>query len=429
MDAMANKLTPFADRIGKNKYIGAITNGLASSLSIIMIGAIASLLQGIPVAGYTGFLKSSGLYDILSIVNAFTLNMIAVYAVFFVAYRLAVTLEVDGVMAGSLALLAFFILTPLGSTKDKTGVISYIPFDWLGSQGLIMALIVGILVAKFYAFIVHRNIVIKMPEGVPAAVSNSFVALIPGFMIAIIALVVSAAFKMTPFGSFPKCIYAFLQQPLQGLGSSFWTSLFISFLIDFLWLFGIHGAMVVMPISMAMMMPLDLQNIAAYSAGKQVPNILCSAFGMVYGALGGAGCTLGLVIIMTFFAKSKRYKTLGKLALLPGLCTINEPVIFGMPVIFNPILALPFLIVPLVNTSIAYFLTWIGMVPRCNGVSISMGVPPIVSGLLEGSWIISVLQVLLIILDALIYLPFFKILDKKSIAEEATDSQKETVSE
>lgn len=179
-----------------------------------------------------------------------------------------------------------------------------------------------------------------------------------------------------------------------------------------------HGSLVVGSILTAVYLPMDLQNLAAYSAGKAMPHILGYQFYCTFAGIGGAGGTLGLVFLMVFLAKSKRLKTLGKLAIVPGCFTINEPVVFGLPMMFNPIMAIPFICVPLIQMTLAYVSIAIGLVPRLAGVQVPFGMPILVNGLMQGSWRIPVLQFVLIVLSAVIYYPFFKKLDNKSLEEE-----------
>lgn len=154
-------------------------------------------------------------------------------------------------------------------------------------------------------------------------------------------LIVKAIFNVTPWGSVHAVIYTFLQTPLQNLGGSIWALLLAMFVVHLLWLFGIHGMLVVLSVMMPIWISLDLQNLEAYQAGEPLPNIVGLAFVMVYILLGGSGATLGLNLLMLFRAKSQRFKTLGKLAIPAGICGINEPILFGTPIILNPIMAIP----------------------------------------------------------------------------------------
>lgn len=159
---------------------------------------------------------------------------------------------------------------------------------------------------------------------------------------------------------------------------------------------------------------MDVENLVAFGqgvAGSDLPNILGKAFYNIFSGIGGAGGTLGLCILLTFVAKSKQLRTLGRLALIPSFFTINEPLIFGVPLILNPVMIIPFMTVPLVQTIVAYLAITSGLVPRLAGVQAPFGIPVFINGFMQGSWKISVLQLVLIVISVLIYYPFFKKLD------------------
>jgi len=382
-----------------------------------MIGAISTLVSSLPITAYQNFITKTGLKPILALPTSFTTNILAILAVFFIAYRLSEVFEKDGATAGLIALICFFILTPLGQLKSGDSVSSVITFDWLGAKGLFVAIIVGLLAGRIYVFIVDKRWTIKMPDGVPPTIGKSFAGLIPGFIIVVIFLVINEIFKATSFGSMHQFIYTFVQTPLEGLGGSLLASIIAMFASHFLWVFGIHGMMVVFSVMMPIWLSLDMANLSAYQAGLPLPNVL-GGYGMLeYVTIGGSGATLGLNILM-LRAKSKRYRMLGRLAIPAGICCINEPIIFGTPVVLNPTLVIPFISAPLANLLIAYGLTYIGIVARPMGTQLPLGVPPVIQGFLQGDWTIAALQFVLIFVDLLIYYPFFKILDNAAAAEE-----------
>jgi PTS system cellobiose-specific IIC component len=209
-----------------------------------------------------------------------------------------------------------------------------------------------------------------------------------------------------------------LQVPLQGLGGTLGALVIFMLVAHLLWVFGIHGMMVTLSLMLPIYIPLDNANLVAYGTGQPLPNIIGFAFVIVYILIGGSGATLGLNILMAFRAKSQRYRILGRLALPGGVCGINEPIIFGTPVVLNPILAIPFVLTPIVYAVIAYTATVLNFVPRLPGIGLPLGVPVIVSGFLQGSFRIIALQIALILLGILIYYPFFAMLDKKAYKEE-----------
>lgn len=343
---------------------------------------------------------------------------------FFVASSLAEQFKKDGIMAGILSLINFFIVSPLKQFKVSGKITNFIPFDWLGAKGMFVAVIIGLITARIYVFIIDKGFTIKMPDSVPPAVSKSFTTLIPGSVTCLFAFIVAALFSLTPFGSFSQMIYTFVQIPLEGLSGSYGSMLVVILAIGILWSFGLHGTIIVFNgIMMPMYLTMDMQNLAAVQAGNPLPNIIGCEFFRCYVHCTGTGLTIGLALLFAFFAKSKQYKMLGRLALPTSIFNINEPIIFGTPIVLNPIMVVPFILAPLLSASIAYGATAIGLVPRLNGIQIPWPTPIVISGLLEGSWRISVLQVFLVFVSLAVYYIPFRYIDKKAYAQEhANDS-------
>lgn len=415
------KVQPIVNKISTNRYLKSVSDGVAGVLPVIIVGAIFTLLLNFPITAYQSFLESSGLNIIFNLPITFTTNLLSLYASFFIAYKMSESFKCSGPIAGMISLLCFFIVTPLASV-DGT---SFISFQWLGATGFFVAILVGLSVGRIYALIVNKGIVIKMPAGVPPTISQSFTGLVPAFIITPIFLAISAIFANTSFGSLHSLVYKFVQTPLEGLGGSFGALLIVILASHILWLFGIHGTMVVFSIMMPIWTGLDMANLTAYNAGEALPNIVGGAFLMTYVLIGGSGATMGLNLYMTFRGKSKRYKTLGNLALPGSICGINEPIIFGSPCIMNPRLAVPFIASPIVCATIAYLLTVSGIVPKLACVALPLGTPLVVGGFLQGSWRIAALQLVLIAVTFIIYLPFIRALDNESYAMEQQESDDE----
>lgn len=255
--------------------------------------------------------------------------------------------------------------------------------------GIFLALIVAIIVTKINVTIVNKNITIKMPEGVPSSVSNSFTALIPGAVICLVFCAVSTIFKQTGYGAANDMIYGLLQKPISSLTESLPAFLIAVIFSQILWFFGVHGSYTILPIFMPIWFGFLAENTEAVAAGNAVPNIFnCGMFDLT--TIGGCGCTLGLVIIMFFGAKSKRYKAFGKMLLPCGIFNINEPLIFGMPLMPAPI--------ELIGAT---------------------SVPIVFSGMMQGSWRIGVFQIVITLISIVMYYPFFKALDNQACKEEA----------
>ncbi len=420
MKTMEKSFIPVAHKLSSNKVLQSISNGLMSLMAIMMVGAFASILKGLPIDAYQGFLVSSKLSALFNTIINVTTNMLAVYASYSIANAYVHREGKDGSLAGFISLLSFFLVTPMNITGEGWAAVTNLPLDWLGAKGLFAAMIIAIVTAKVYVFILNKNIIIKMPEGVPEFVSKSFVAIIPGIIIVCIFALIAYTVQFTGFGNVHQIIYTLIQKPLQGIGNTVWVAMLIYVLTGLCWFFGIHGIAVVgviLPIQMAA----DAENMAALAKGvanANLPNIITFNWTSAVATCGGAGATLGLVIWLAFRAKSKQYSTLGKMAIIPSLFNINEPVVFGIPCVLNPILVIPFIFTPVLLLGLAYVLVTLGILPKSNGVGAPMGTPIIIQGLFNGGWRLALYQLVSIFISLGIYYPFFKILDKNALETE-----------
>lgn len=418
MDVLESKLLPIGAKLSENRYLKAINKGFMMILPLTIFGSIFTLIASFPIPAWTTWLSEAGLSSWLSLPSKLTVDLIALYAVIAIGYSFAKQEGYNGFSGGLTALISFLILTPLAQIVTKQDkIITAISMDWLGAKGLFVAMIVGIVASLLFCLFTKKGWVIKMPDGVPPMVSQSFSSLVPIVVIGSIFLVISYLFSLTSYGSVHSLIYTFIAMPLQAIGGSFGGMIVFTIALHLLWFFGIHGGNVVNSITNPFLLPLALQNLATYQAGGTPEHIYSAAFKNTY-QFGGSGMTIALVILMIFIAKSQRYKTLGKLALPANIFYINEPVIFGTPIVLNTTLVLPFILAPLVTQILAYGLTVIGVLPVLIGYQIPWTMPPIISGFIQGGWRVALFQVFSIALTIAMYYPFFKAVDKQACQEE-----------
>lgn len=420
---MEKSLIPISSKLSGNKYLRAVSGGFSYLLPIILVGAIASLLSGLSFTSYQTFITNTGLKEIISWTTATTTNMIALYASMLIAYSLAKQLECKdhALIVAITALFAFLFCIPLGVTATtEAGDIainaSAISVMYFGSPGLFTAMIIGVTVPTLYNLFIKHEIVIKMPEGVPPQIANGFSAILPVLFVAILFSILRLAVAQTSFGTINDLVYGLLRAPLSSLSQSPWTFILLLVMCNLLWWFGIHGGMVVMPfISMLYMAP-AMENLDALAAGTAMPNLLTNTWWFTFCQIGANA--LGLAICMTFFAKSKRYKTLGKIAILPAVCGIGEPMVFGAPIMMNVMLFIPYLLSPIICFVLSYLLTVAGVLPYLNGMQLSTGTPVLLAGLLTGGWRAALWQLVLVVIQVSLFFPFFKIIDKQAVQEE-----------
>ena len=411
---LEDKLVPVAAWIAQNKYINGIRRAFIMMMPLLMIGSIFLMISAFPLPAYQRGMTSlfgEGWKDILDIPVSATFSLIALYVAFLVAQQLAKQFELDSIAVGLLSLASFLILTPLGHSTEHGAVIT---FDWLGSKGMFVAMVIGVLTVKIFQFFVNRNILVKMPDGVPPEVIKSFEALIPGTVILGAALLLRLLMMQTDYGTIHDFVYKMLALPLKSLGTSYIGSIFTVFAISILWSVGINSGSMVN----GFWLENQVENIAALQAGQPLPHVITEQFfDMVW--MGGAGVTLSLLIAILIFAKSKHIRSVGAIGTIPGIFNINEPILFGLPIILNPIMLIPFNLVAMVMVTTQYITMNLGIVSKPLGVAFPWPTPAIISGFLTvGDISGSLIQIVNLIIGAMIYLPFLRIIDKASKKEE-----------
>lgn len=342
---MQDKVLAFAQKIQNNTYLSAVSQGLMQIFPILLLGSFALLLAVLPIGPWQSFIQSAGLQTYLLAAQRLTVNSVALYAAFSIGAKLANSFNKEGMIPGVISVFSFLILTPANEgALDPT---------WLSAQGLFVAMIAALVSSRIYVLLVDKNITINMPESVPGFVSKTFGSLVPVIIIGTLMTAVSWLFSFTSYGSLAVLVYTVVALPLQGLSGSVWSLVFIVFVQCILWFVGVHGSLVVASFLQTLYVPLDIEQQAAVAGGvanSELPHILGQGFYSVFSGIGGAGGTLSLVIMMLIFSKAKQNKTLANLSIVPGLFTVNEPVIFGFPLILNPIMVVPFISVPIVQT-------------------------------------------------------------------------------
>lgn len=413
-EKFTDKLQMMMGSFSSNVFIMAIANGMIRILPVTMVGSICAILSNLGFESYQSFIDGIGLTPILKIGTTMTTNLISIYVLLALSYELAQALKESAIISVLLSVMTFFIVTPLGAFEVKDSTISAIDITFLGSKGMFVAMIVSLLITWCYHKLSHMKITIKLPDTVPPSVSNSFIALVPAIIIGAGAITIYGIFSKTSFGNIHDFIYTLLQEPLQHLGGSIWALLFLMFFSEFLWFFGIHGSMATSAILNALYQPLEIQNLAAYSAGKDLPNIITMSF---INTLKGPR-HFALALLLLLICRSYHLKSVGKVAIVPGFFGISEPMKFGIPMVLNPILFIPMSLAPVISIAMAYVATLLNWVPRANGVTFPWNIP-FLSGLVIGDWRTGVLQIIQVIVIMALYYPFIKFLDKNSLQEES----------
>ncbi|MBM7650412.1 PTS system cellobiose-specific IIC component [Bacillus ectoiniformans] len=432
LEKIFEKFIPYFLRFANAKATLAIKDGFILTMPMTIIGSFFLLILAAPIPGWeetmVKWFGDQWSLPLTQVVGS-TFDILALIGVYGIAYSYVQNEKIDGTPAGILGIISFLIITQ-ASVLSKAGetVTGVIPKVWTGGQGVLAAIVVGLFVGFVYSQFIKRGIRFKMPEGVPPGVANSFSALIPGLAIVTVSVIVFALCQAVADKTFTEIVYTLLQTPVQNLTDTFTGAVLIMVLMSLLWWCGIHGAAIIMGVMGPLLTANALQNQAVIDSGQELvigenAKIVTIQFLDVFTKLGGSGITIGFIVAALIVARSAHLKQLGRLSLVPGLFNINEPVIFGMPIVFNPIMFIPFVVVPAVASFMVYFSILFGWVEPFNALQVPWTTPPIVSGFLIGGWRGALLQVATIVMSVLIYLPFVRMQDRVSYNEELKAQQ------
>lgn len=419
------KVVVYISKFTNTKVIKALKDGMMFSLPFLMIGSLFLLIANLSIKSLNTLVAECGLADICSQVYSSTFSLMALFTVVGITYSYLKNDKISTAVNGALTgLAAFVLLTPSSKVLENgeavTGVISK---DWTAGQGMICAILIGFLVGYIYSLCIRKDIRVKMPEGVPPGVADSFSSLLPTGIITIICAIIYAVCHFVFKTTFAELIYSAIQIPLQGVTDSFAGVVIMTVMMSLLWWTGVHGGSIcggiLSPILQANMaanqkildsgVALTVQNGGHIFTQQFWDNFLC---------MSGAGIVIGLVIYITFFAKSESLRSLGKLSIVPNIFNINEPIIFGTPIVLNIYLLVPFVLVPLIIGISSYLLMYFGILPLFSGVMVPWTTPPIISGFLIGGWKVALWQLVMIIISFVVYFPFIKKIDTLSSKNE-----------
>ena len=418
MRFIESRLMPVAGRLAQQRHLGAIRDAYISFMPFIIVGSILLVISSFPSATYKEFMASvfgANWGNNIEIPFSVIFSGMSLFISFMVAYRLAERYKLDQISAGILSLSSFLVVTPFVRVE---GIGTVIPTEWLGSKGLFVAMIGAIIWTEVFKWFIDRKITIKMPDGVPPAVEKSFAALIPAAVVFGMALTIRLVFASTDYQTIHQFIYEILATPVRSFGTSFIGAILTALTITLLWSVGINSGSMVNGIMRPVWAENQQDNLTAMANGVTPPHIVTEQFFDIIW-MGGAGATLSLIIAILIFARSQHIKKVGKLAAGSSIFNINEPVLFGLPVIMNPIMLIPFNLVPVVLVTVQYIAMSTGLVATTTGAFIPWTLPPIFSGFIVTASISgAIMQIVNLAIGATIYLPFLRIIDKQYRANE-----------
>jgi len=406
--------------IANQRHLRAVRDGIIAALPLIIVGSFFMIVAFPPLPeswGITQFLTANA--ETILLPYRMSMYIMALYATFGIGASLSKSYDLDQVAGGILAVTAFLLtLVPVSIPEEATeiaGVEGFVlPMANLGGEGMFVGIVTSIIAVEIYRLTDRSNFKITMPDQVPPAVARSFEALTPTLIV--ILLIGSITYYI---GFDWHAFIGNLISPLISAADSLPSVLLLVLLTTFFWFFGIHGLAVIGSIARPLWLQLLESNSSALAAGEPLPTIGAEPFYQWFIWIGGAGATIGLAILLAFRSKSQYGSKLGKTILAPAIFNINEPVIFGVPIVLNPILMVPFIAAPVVLATIAWFATSLGLV---NAVTVTAPwtLPGPIGAFLatNGDWRAAVLNIILIIIAILIYYPFFRVYDKNELAKE-----------
>lgn len=428
-DKIEGPLMTLGDKINSIKVFSILRDAFMLAFPLTIFGSIMLIIANFPF--FPADVQATlGAY--LGPASTATMSIMSVFVALGIGYYYAKSEDVDAIFCAAACLVALLILTPwvsgavvemvdgkVGDTLIESATV--ITTDRLGAKSMFVAMLASFLTSWLFCWITKKNWTIKMPEQVPPAVAKSFSALIPACLTLTVILLIQILFSFTPWGNVNDFIYEIIQAPLTGLGDSLGATIIAIFMVQLLWFFGLHGQILVNSVMDPIWNALMFENLDQYSAGQPVSHIVCKPFMETFTVgLGGSGGTLIVVLMLAFWMKSRQLSDVGKLALAPGIFNVNEPVIFGLPIILNPMVAIPWILAPVVSVTIAYLAMASGLVPYCTGVSVPWTVPFGISGFLAtNSFMGSLLQIVQMLVIGVIWFPFLRALDKQNLDLEA----------
>lgn len=438
IDTASEKLLVIAGKISNQKHMASIKNAFYTLMPVILTGAFCTLIsnvvcstttEGISLAKLPGMSWLGIFTDLFTACNYATLNFFTIAAVFLIGMELAKQNGMgDSPDSGVVAVCSYVatLSTRVTTTVDdvEVTVTNVISSDYTASRGLFLGMIVALVSVEIYSAITKSHVFdFKMPDSVPANVTKSFSALLPfAFTVLICGAVNFATNKI--FGlSLYQIVYTFLQGPLESVMQGLPGLLILMLVAQLFWCIGIHGNQIIKAVRDPLLNAAILANTDLVAQGvtdMSQYNVINMSFWDTYMSLGGSGCTLGLIIAIFIFSKREDYKAIGKLSIGPAIFEINECMTFGLPIVLNPYLVIPFIITPLITGTIGYFATVSGFA----GVALyamPWTTPPIISAWLStgGSIGAVITQLICIVVAVLIYVPFVLLANHERQATEA----------
>lgn len=420
-EGLESIMGPLAQKITDSKIISAMMPGMMTSLVITMGIAAISIISAIPFDPWQNILTSTGIGAHMNAIVSATTSLMALYIVPGIAYHYAKNDGENGLNAALIALAIFICLQPQSITVGED-VYNVLQQSYLGTQGIFVGMVSSVIVSIAYCKLMKKNIKMKLPETVPTMVSDSLSPIFVSMIIFTVALVIRILIGLTSYGNIFDLINNVLTTPFLNLAATPLTIILFQTFLNVAWFFGIHPAPF-LNILYPILIQLNVQNIALYLNGTPsvaLPYLTVILIGS-FCFMGGQGNTLSLACLLVK-AKSQKFKSIGKVAIIPNIFNINEPMIFGVPILLNPYFLIPMLLTPLLGGLFGMFaLNILGVGATANPVvalSLPWVLPSFVQAFLIGGWRFFVAIIVTFLIQVVIWYPFFKLADNREYVKE-----------
>lgn len=420
-------ILPIANKLSSQRHLKAIRDAFISLLPITLMGGVVAVLGAAPVTEETtnGFLLAWASFAqnnsmVLNWISALTLGGMSIYVCMAITYYLTRHFKHELLTPMMLSVCGFLLLVMTPQQLGWDGKI--VEISYMDGRGLLPAILIAIFTVEAYHFMRSHNWGrINLPPSVPASLSETFASLVPGFIVIVCYVAIFTLFNAFDT-TFPAFIYTAMAPSIQAADSLGFT-IIMTLLVHFFWFFGIHDAALSGILAPIRDGNLSI-NVAAKAAGQALPHVFTTPFWVYFVAIGGAGSLLALAILL-FRSKSKQLRTVGRIGIIPAFFGIGEPIIFGVPVMLNPYYLIPFLFASTFNAVIAFVLMETNIVGRTFSM-LSWQMPNIPGAFLSTMDFKAVILVCgLLVMDILMYYPFFKMHEKQCLRMELQEIEEE----
>lgn len=422
-DKFADGVSIIAEKVDDNKYLGVVKNTFTVLMPFIIVGSFATLGNSLLTSETTGLAQFSALSFLavmepaFTAINFATMNTMTLAVIVILGWILGERNNENGIMCAVVSLSAYVSVVPQGLETVVDGVAGMatgLPVETLNAGGLFIGMILTMVTVEFFCKLNKiERLQIKMPPSVPSAISKSFSVLVPIFITLFVIAIAGRLFELASGLYINEALYRFLQAPLEGILQHPAGIIGLVIISQVFWLVGIHGGLVISPIRNPILIAALAANIAAYEAGQTPDQVITMGSWVTFLVVGGAGLILSLNIGLLMFSKKDDLRAVAKIGLVPSLFGISEPVVFGLPLVLNPIFAIPFVLGSGLPAALLLAANQFGLIGS-NIVDVPFGLPIIVGAFL--GWGINgvILQLLIIVVGVFIYLPFIFLSNRQS---------------